>query len=65
MVLDREDLQKRPALKFSYQELEQILEAMEADEDIKRPTIKKMQALVVWSRTKFAYQVQDTTLTAS
>lgn len=64
MVLDKEALQKGPALSFSYTELEQVLEAARNDEDIKQATISKLKTLVTFARTKQAYTMRNTLISA-
>lgn len=64
MVLDKEALRKGPALSFSYIELEEILEAARNDEDIRKTTISKLKTLVTFARTKQAYRMKNTTISA-
>lgn len=64
MVLDRESLAKGPALSFSYTELEQVLEAARNDEDVRQATIAKLKTLVTFARTKQAYTMRNTTISA-
>lgn len=64
MVLDRESLAKGPALSFSYIELEQVLEAARNDEDIRQSTVAKLKTLVTFARTKQAYRMRNTLISA-
>lgn len=64
MVYDRETLKKTPRVSFSYMELEAILEAAKGDSDIKKSTIDKLKILKNYARTKNAYSMGNTTISA-
>lgn len=64
MVYDREALAKPPSLSFSYTELEEIMEAVKGTSSIKKVTLEKLQIIKDFARTKAAYSMSKTTLTA-
>lgn len=64
MVYDREALEITPRVSFSYMELEAILEAAKGDSDIKKSTIDKLKILKNYARTKNAYSMGNTTISA-
>lgn len=64
MVFDREDLQHQPEISFSYRELDAITRAAKGDSDVQRSTLKKLKILAAYSRTKDAYALGDTVITA-
>lgn len=64
MVYDREDLERRPRLSFTHGELEAITEAAKSDDDVRPRTIEKLKILVAYARTKSAYAMGDTIITA-
>ena len=64
MVYDREALEKTPRVSFSYMELEAILEAAKGDSDVKKSTIDKLKILMNYARTKNAYGMGNTTISA-
>lgn len=64
MVYDRETLKKTPRVSLSYMELEAILEAAKGDSNVKKSTIDKLKILKNYARTKNAYSMGNTTISA-
>ena len=60
MVYDREPR----AVKFTHAELEALTEAAKGDSDIKKSTIEKLKTLTAFARTKAAFSMGDTIITA-
>lgn len=63
MVHDRDYLEQKPQLTFSHAELEAVLEAAKADEDVKPRTIAKLTTLKDYARTRAAYDMGPTIIT--
>lgn len=64
MIYDREDVEKPRAVKFTHAELEALTEAAKCDEDVRKATVDKLKALTAYARTKAAYAMGDTIITA-
>lgn len=64
MVHDKEYLEQKPRLSFNHAELEAVLEAAKGDSDIKKSTIDKLKILKNYARTKNAYGMGNTTISA-
>ena len=58
MVLEREDVEKPRAVKFTHAELEAVTKAAKADSNMKKTTIAKLKAMTAFARTRAAYTRQ-------
>ena len=65
LVFDKSDMESNPpTFDFTYTELQQITEALKAYRGMKKETLDKMRSIAAFSRTKWAYQLKKTTITA-
>ena len=64
-VYTREEMEASPpTFSFTWSELQAITTAIEADDEIRKTTIEKMQSFTAYARTKYAFLMKNVVVSA-